>query len=319
MGVTDFLKFNEPYVIEYILGNTSAIESNSPYTGNIFRINTGPGHFLDDPFPLLGHLRQKYINGDNSKEMYKGILIEPSKEVLDRLPFECPEVDLNFKRPQYQLDIPQIKKINVIPESFYAEPTKAFYRGHNIEGITYYAWTNVSWKVLLDFDEHDFGFCYEPQFNRFHAESFTDEQFKETLKDIAENGMREEIRIQLTASGQVNKVLSARLRSLAAIALELETIPVCFVFKAPLIKNANEPIISVRSNNKPINKNLIEKLNKIFYPYVKFTGELSQQSLTIPQNYIDYDNALLELNKKMIADFPKKIYTPKDLPNDYFD
>lgn len=318
LSVTDFLKFNEPYVTEYILGNTKAIESNGPNAGNLFRINTGEGHFLDIPFPLLGSLRQKYLNKDDSKELYRAVLIEPSEKVLQRIPFECPEVDLTFKRPQYEFEVPTVKKLNVIDESISAETEKAYYRGHDIEGIIYYAWTNIPWQYLLEFTEQDFGFCYEPQNHRFHAETFTDEQFKETVKDIAENGMIEEIRLQITSAGQINKALSARLRSLAAIALELETVPVCLIYRCPIISNCKYPTVSIKPSTTPINPEFIKILNKAFSPYVIFTGELTEDITRIPQNYIDYDNDLLFLNKKMIDDFPNKIYSLEDLKDDYF-
>lgn len=311
LTITDLLEFAPPMLIDIILGNTDvnimSIEKDNYISFNKY----GKNEFNFD-FECCNEIKKRYIAQNNEPVTYIVELCNLIPETYENLPIKIKEAlpsVIEYERPKFSFVKPVVKTITKFEKEKRQEIEGDYlYQGQNVHYKDFYAWCNLDRDLFKEYQSQHKKFYWEPMNKKFVAQFNEIETIQQLINDIAENGLRTELRFEVNTLGQLASVIESGHRFLTAMFLGLPYIPACLIYRQHL----TIPFMGSDNIYEKQNPNLIEFLNRIYYPNMIFQYFDDNIPNLESKSSDEYENVLFMIRDLMKNDFPKKIYCNDD-------
>lgn len=317
LTISDLLEFAPTMLIDILLNNTD-VNIVSVENDNYISFNKYGRNEYNFDFECCNEIKKRYMAQDNNPVQYTIELCNLTPETYKALPSKIKEVlpsKIEYERPKFSFIKPEVKIITRFSENKRQEIEGDYlYQGQNVHYKDFYAWCNLDRNLFKEYQSPHKKFYWEPLNNKFTAQFNEIETIQQLINDIAENGLRTELRFEVNTLGQLSSVIESGHRFLTAMFLGLPYVPACLIYRQHL----SIPFMGSNNIYKVQNPDLIKFLNKIYYPDMIFKY-FDNNLPTLNNDTNDYYDLFLNEIKKIIArDFPKKIYCKnEDLPLKY--
>lgn len=317
LTITDLLEFAPSILIDILLNNTE-VNITSVESDNYISFNKYGREEFNFDFECCNEIKKRYVAQDNKPVLYTVELCNLTPKTYASLPLKIKEAlpsKIEYTRPKFSFIKPEVKVITKFEKIKRHEIKDSYlYQGQEVKYKDFYAWCNLDRDMFKDYQSQHKKFYWQPQDNKFSAQFNEIETIQQLINDIAENGLRTELRFEVNTLGQLVSVVESGHRFLTAMFLGLPYIPACLIYRQHL----TVPFMGSQNVYKHQNPKLIEFLNEIYYPDMifKYFGNKLPNNQSKPSQY--YDITLQYIKELMKQDFPKKIYCKNDdLPVEY--
>lgn len=311
LTITDLLDFAPPMLIDILLNNTD-VNITSVNNDNYISYNKYNKEEFNFDFECCNEIKKRYEAQNNEPVKYTVELCNLTPKTYETLPIKIKEAlpsNMEYERPKFSFFEPDVKVITrfekekrQVVEGHYQ------YQGQPVHFKDFYAWCNLDRELFKDYYSRHKKFYWEPMNHKFVAQFNEIETIQQLIDDIAENGLRTELRFEVNTLGQLASVVESGHRFLTAMFLGLPYIPACLIYRQHL----SVPFMGSDNIYPTQNPKMIDFLNRIYYPdmiFQYFGNELPILKNDANKNYDDVLESIKEVIKK---DFPKKIYCKND-------
>ena len=318
LTITDLLEFAPSILVDILLGNTD-VNIQSVENDNYISFNKYGENEYNFDFECCNEIKKRYMAKNNEPVQYTVELCNLTPETYEALPIKIKEAlpsNIEYDRPKFSFVKPQVKVITKIEEEKRQEIEGSYlYQGNTVNYKDFYAWCNLDRDIYKEHLSKHKKFYWEPMNKKFAAQFNDIETIQQLIDDIAENGLRTELRFEVNTKGQLASVVESGHRFLTAMFLGLPIIPACLIYR----RHLTVPFMGSNNVYEKQNPKLIDLLNRIYYPDMIFQY-FGDDTIIKPTRTLGnelYSEQLLNIREIMRNDFPKKIYCKNaDLPVD---
>lgn len=307
-----------PLMLYDILLNNTDVNIQSVNNDNYLSFNKYGRNEWNFDFECCNEIKKRYVIKDNSPVEYTVELCNLTPETYSKLPQKIKEAlpqQMEYERPKFSFIKPIVKVITKYDEEKRMEIEDHYiYKGNDVHFKDFYAWCNLDRDLYKEYQSPHKKFYWEPLNHKFAAQFNEIETIQQLIDDIAENGLRTELRFEVSTVGQLASVVESGHRFVTAMFLGLPYIPSCLIYR----QYHSLPFMGTNNRYKTQNPNLIKFLNRIYYPDMVFKYFENGVPDNTCQNSVHYDEVLEDIKELIKNDFPQKIYCKNDdLPLKY--
>lgn len=317
LTITDLFEFAPLMLFDILLNNTD-VNITSVNNDNYISFNKYGRNEFNFDFECCNEIKKRYVAQDNSPVEYTIELCNLTPETYESLPIKIKEAlpsKIEYERPKFSFIKPQVKVITKFPEEKRTEIDGSYlYKGNNVSFKDFYAWCNLDRDLYKEYQSLHKKFYWEPLNHKFAAQFNEIETIQQLINDIAENGLRTELRFEVSTVGQLASVIESGHRFVTAMFLGLPYIPACLIYR----RYSTVPFMGTNNKYDKQNPELIKFLNRIYFPDMIFQYFENELPDNTNMQSVHYDEVLSDIKEIIKKDFPKKIYCKNDeLPLNY--
>lgn len=317
LTISDLFEIAPLMLFDILLNNTD-VNILSVDNDNYISFNKYGKNEYNFDFECCNEIKKRYINKDNSPVTYTVELCNLTPETYEALPSKIKEAlpyIIEYDRPKFSFIKPEVKVITRYTEEKRLEIEDQYlYKGNTVHYKDFYAWCNLDRELFKEYQSPHKKFYWQPQDKKFAAQFNEIETIQQLINDIAENGLRTELRFEVSTVGQLSSVIESGHRFLTAMFLGLPYIPACLIYR----RYDSVPFMGTDNRYKSQNPDLINFLNRIYYPDMIFRYFGDNIPSNTNKKSVHYDEILSDIKEIIKEDFPKKIYCKnEDLPIKY--